>query len=166
MSALLKLLLLCVAGIIVLPVAALLLNRLPLSDPPGVWPRLQTYLTTNIAELKRDSRFPELRARVYPVSPDRLFDAAVRAARALGWRPVNADPESRVIRAVATTRLWRFKDDLEIRVLREAPGSRSPGAGASLRVRSESTFGRGDLGANERHILNLLQAVDTALSEG
>ena len=54
-------------------------------------------------------------------------------------------PSGGEIRAVATTMVFRFKDDVTITVQREANAT-------VVNIRSRSRIGRGDLGANARRI--------------
>ncbi len=142
---------------ILLLAGGLIANRPPLFDPPGPGARLRIYLTTNVAETRVDSPYPELRQPRYPAPPDLLFDVAQRAAQTLGWRTDLADAEGREIRAVAVTTLWRFRDHVAIKI---SPISASE---STLSVRSGSEVGKGDLGANTRHILDLLQMIDSIL---
>ena len=134
--------------------AGLISNDLPWSDPPGAGTRLLTYLTTNIAETTPDSAFPELRPRRYAAPAALMFDVARRAADALQWESSTVDPEARKIEAVVTTKIIKFKDDVTIWV--EADGEER----STLFARSASRVGRGDLGANTRHLMNLFETVD------
>lgn len=157
------------AVLVLLPVSGIVSNHPPLSDPPGLVERIKTYLGNNVAETAPDSIYPELRPRRYALSAGQLFDAAMEACTALGWEPVIGERQHYTIRAVVTTRLWRFKDDVEIRV--ETGENRVPtsdGASANgvwLSVRSASRLGRGDLGANTRHVLDLMDALDRIIAE-
>jgi len=156
-----KLLVLAVLVLITLPVlllaAGLVANRVPLLDPPGPGQRLRTYLTANVAETAPDASFPELRVPLFDASQEELIRAVETASRRLGWEPGPVDRAQGTLRAVVTTALWRFKDDVEIRVLPAAEG------GPMLQVRSASRVGKGDLGANSRHIQDLLKAVQDEL---
>jgi len=69
----------------------------------------------------------------------------VAAAEALGLEIVREDPSARVIEATDTTRIFRFVDDVAIRVRPDGDGSR-------VDVRSRSRDGKGDLGANAARI--------------
>ncbi len=140
--------------------AGIISNRLPLSDPPGLGERLKTYLTTHVAETTADSPFPELRLRHYRTPPALLFDIARRAVEGLRWEIAVLDSEKKEIQAVATTKVWRFKDDITIRV------EPAPEGGSFLYARSSSRVGRGDLGANTRHIMDLLLAAERLLPPG
>ena len=134
--------------------AGLIANDLPWSDPPGMGTRLMTYLSTNVAETTRDTAFPELRPRTYAAPAALMFDVARRAAQALNWELSTVEPEARKIEAVVTTKVIKFKDDVIIWV--EADGEER----STLFARSASRVGKGDLGANTRHIMNLLETVD------
>jgi uncharacterized protein (DUF1499 family) len=136
-----------------LPLAGLLANRPPLFDPPGPARRLAAYLTTNVAETRADSPFPELNPKQYAVPAGQLFEQATTAVERLGWEIAERDAGSRRLRAVVTTRLWKFRDDIAIEA-RALPGDRS-----TLYVRSASRVGRSDLAANTRHVLDFYGAM-------
>ena len=135
-------------------VAGIIANRLPLTAPPGLLARLSTYLNTNVAETKEDSPFPELRLRRYEAPPELLFDVTRRAAQSLGWEIITLDAEKKEIQAVVTTKVWGFKDDVTVQIQPAQP------SGALLWIRSASRVGKGDLGANSRHVMDLVEAVN------
>ena len=145
-----------VMGIIGLGFGGLALNRPPLGDPPGVWVRLATYFGSHVAETHEQSPFPELRPRRYPLGPEPLYDAILAAIRELGWQLSGEDRRTFTIKAVVTTPLWRFKDDVEIGI-KPAP------QGNDVYIRSSSRIGKGDLAANTRHVLDLYQTLDRRL---
>ena len=134
------------------------MNRPALLEPPGLGQRLATYLTTNVAITEQESQFPELSPPTFPVPPARLFDAVKQACQELGWQIVAAEPDQGSLAAVVTTRLWRFKDDVRMQV------SGIPRGESVLHVRSASRVGKGDLGANGRHILDLVAQVRSVLA--
>ncbi|MDH3314564.1 MAG: DUF1499 domain-containing protein [Gammaproteobacteria bacterium] len=138
---------------------AILRNRVPIAAPPGAMTRLTTFLTSNVAETREDHRFAELRTRSFEVGADNLLEYVRRACERLGWENVIVDPETDEVRAQVRTPLLRFTDDLEARV--ESTGSGS----AKLQVRSSSRVGRGDLGANARHVLDLYETVEVLIAE-
>src|SRR5262245_54153151 len=137
--------------------AGLIANRLPLSEPPGLWTRLSTYLNTNVAETQENSPFAELRPHRYEAPPELLFDVARRATQNLKWEVTNLDADKKEIQAVVTTKVWGFKDDVTLQARPAQP------SGSWLWVRSASRVGKGDLGANTRHVLDLMQAVDATM---
>ena len=149
--------------LVLLPVlllaSGLLANRVPLMAPPGPLERLRTYLTTNVAETSPQPRFPELAEPHFAASPERLFEAVGAAMDALGWKRTS-DPVAGEHRAVIATPLWRFRDDLTARVAWTDTG------GSRLALRSSSRVGRADLGANARHILDLLAETSQRIKGG
>ena len=89
--------------------------------------------------------YPDLVPVVVPGPPAAAFDAALAAARSMGWTIVAADAVSGRIEATATTPWFGFRDDVVIRVGADARGSR-------IDVRSVSRVGKSDLGANARRV--------------
>ena len=96
--------------------------------------------------------------------PDAAFARAERAATTLNWDITYRDPTTGVFEAVEVTRIFRFVDDIVVRV-RMAPESaaepraqrgagerRSVGGGSVIDVRSKSRDGKGDIGANAARI--------------
>jgi uncharacterized protein (DUF1499 family) len=145
-------------AVLLIPVVLLALglawNRPPFGEPPGFAVRLKTYLTTHVAEVRDDAIFPELRPRHYDLAMQPLFEALSRAAHDLGWEIAGIDAEHKILRAVVATPVWRFKDDVTVWL------QPSPQGGSAVYVRSESRIGKGDLGANTRHVLDFIQATE------
>jgi uncharacterized protein (DUF1499 family) len=138
---------------------AILRNRVPVAAPPGAVERLKTYLSRNVVETREDHRFPELRTRTFPVSAEDLVDYTRRACEQLGWEDIGVDPQQSKVRAQVRTPLLGFVDDLVARVETVDSGA------ARLQVRSSSRIGRGDLGANARHVLDLYETVDALIEK-
>ena len=133
----------------------LLLNRPPLLAPPGPVERLKTYLTTNVAETQEADVFPELRSPLFATEPKATQDAVLAAMRSLGWREVQAiDGE---VRAVAVSALFRFRDDVTVRL-------EATEGGTLLHARSASRIGKGDLAANAKHLRLLFAQVERLIS--
>ncbi len=132
-------------------------NRLPLTSPPGLTARLKTYLTTHRAETRADSIYPELRPREFSLPPQQLYAAARATLADLGWSLQAEDSTALRLHAVVVTRLWKFKDDFELVV-------EPAGSGSRLLLVSQSRVGRGDLGANTRHILDFSSALERRLA--
>jgi len=151
----LKLLVLLALLLVSMLVAGILLNRPPLTQPPGAWSRLQLYLTTNVAQTGDAPVLPELRTRRYPVVPEAARRAVLQAISGLSWKVVDA-AQPGAIHAVVTSALWRFEDDVLVWV-------RSADGGSAIEVRSSSRVGRGDLAANAHHVLDLYAALGTLL---
>ena len=141
---------LLIAGLGCMIVGALMLNNLPMGAPPGFSRRLWAYLTRNVAETRRDHPFPELELPRAPIAPGPLFTRLEHTLALLDWEIVEADPRDHRLHAVVETPLLRFKDDVVIRL-------EATRGGTEIHIRSSSRIGRGDLGANTRHILDLLE---------
>ena len=129
----------------------LLLNRPPLLAPPGPVERLKTYLTTNVAGTREGHVFPELRSPLFAAEANATQDAVLAAMRSLGWREVRAiDSE---VRAVAVSALFRFRDDVTVRL-------QATEGGTLLHAHSASRIGKGDLAANAGHLRALVSEVE------
>ena len=130
-------------------IGALTLNNPPLGSPPGFFVRLRTYLTTNSAETKLNHSFPELELPRVAMAPGILLIRIELTIDILGWEIIEVDARNFELHAVVETSLLKFKDDVLITL-------NPTTAGTEMHIRSSSRTGRGDLGANTRHILDLL----------
>ena len=84
--------------------------------------------------------------------PPEAYAKALAAAEELGWE-VAAQSEARfVFDAREETRLFRFVDDITIRV-------RGEGNGSKIDIRSKSRDGKSDLGANAPRIRRFVEAI-------
>lgn len=102
--------------------------------------------------------YPELQTLLTERPRAEVITAAEAVAKALGLEVYDVDWESGRIAAVATSRLFRFRDDVVVRV-RTAPGGE-----VAVDVRSRSRVGKGDLGANAQRITAFLSALRAALA--
>lgn len=85
-------------------------------------------------------------APIQLAKPPAMALADVRAAATvLGWQIIDEDAEAGRLEANETTAIFRFVDDVVVRV-------RADGQGSLVDVRSKSRDGRGDLGANAARI--------------
>ncbi|HMV39941.1 MAG TPA: DUF1499 domain-containing protein [Plasticicumulans sp.] len=139
-----------------LAIGALVLNGVRLGEPPGMGRRLLTYLNNHVAETRRGHDFPELELRCYRMSPAQLYDRVEQALRVLNWEIVEASPQAQSLHATVTSQLLRFVDDVHIEL-------RVAACGTELHVRSQSRIGRGDFGANARHVMELHLTLDRLL---
>ncbi len=91
--------------------------------------------------------YPSLAPLSMPLPPPEAYARVLREAEQQGdWAITRRDPEQFELEAVATTWLYRFNDDIIVRV-------RSDGAGGSMiDMRSKSRDGKGDVGANAKRI--------------
>ncbi|HYW08674.1 MAG TPA: DUF1499 domain-containing protein, partial [Longimicrobium sp.] len=85
----------------------------------GIW----TALTRNSAATAAEHADPRLRGRAYAVPFVAVWDAALATAAAMPrWTTGDTDTTAGVFRAEARTVLWRFTDDVEVRLSLDADG--------------------------------------------
>jgi len=89
--------------------------------------------------------YPDLAPLATDLAREDAYLQALAAARALGWEITNERPEAGTFDASETTAVFRFVDDITVRVTASVDGS-------VVDVRSKSRDGRGDLGANAARI--------------
>lgn len=94
--------------------------------------------------------YPDIVPLHLAMTPPAAFDAALNAARAMGWDMIDAQPEQGRIEATSTTLWFGFKDDVVIRL-------RPDGDGTRIDVRSLSRVGRSDVGTNAKRIRTYLE---------
>jgi uncharacterized protein (DUF1499 family) len=111
------------------------------------------YLTRNVVRTGPDARLPELAALYLRGNAHALLEELAATCRDLGWREVRVDRDAMTVRAEVVSALFGFVDDVEIRLLD------ADAVALEARVRSASRVGRGDLGANARHVMDLRAAV-------
>ena len=104
-----------------------------------IWP------TINDVKTGETPQYADLQPQRFTRPFDHVFDAALATAQALAWEVTAQDRNQAEIRAVATTAIFRFKDDITITISRE-------GKNVLVNVRSRSRIGKGDLGTNARRI--------------
>jgi uncharacterized protein (DUF1499 family) len=117
-------------------------------------PNSAEYAGPTLAAQQR-AGYPDLAPVHLADPPPQAFARAVAAARSLGWQIVAAAPAEGRLEATDRTRWFGFRDDVVVRVLPEAGGSR-------VDVRSVSRVGRSDLGTNARRIRRFLEALQAA----
>lgn len=97
----------------------------------------------------------DLRAAVLEAPPAEAFARALAVATAMpGWEVTHRSPLDGTIEAVATTRIFGFRDDVVIRV---RPGTHG---GSRVDVRSKSRDGKGDIGANAARIRDFVRMLE------
>lgn len=112
------------------------------------WPMI------NVVETGRTPEYPDIQPRAYRAGPAQVFDAALHAVQRMPrWSLVSHQPATGEIRVEGRTLVWRFVDDILIRVKVRADD-------AVVEVRSASRVGRGDFGQNARNIRSFLQELD------
>ncbi len=143
-----KWILLLAIVLIVVVIVPILMNRPPLSAPPGPWIRLKTYLSTNQARVVPATEWVDLRSPVIAGGVGQVKARVLSAMHRLGWR--HARETNGLLKAEVVTPWLKFRDDVEVR-LEVVP------EGVRLLAFSSSRVGKADFAANERHLLDLLE---------
>lgn len=106
-----------------------------------IWPVI------NKVETGLTPEYPDILPMYYSTSPDRVLDEIEASFKGLDeWKYVDTDKENRSVRGTHTTRIFRFVDDIEVRV------SANTEFVAKVDIRSSSRIGKGDFGQNARNI--------------
>lgn len=93
--------------------------------------------------------YPEIKPLVLQAPLGEVFEKALQMAKDAGWEIVFSDAATGRIEATASTKLWKFQDDVLVLVSLAPEGTR-------VDVRSQSRVGRSDLGANAKRIKEFL----------
>jgi uncharacterized protein (DUF1499 family) len=122
-------------------------------DPPqfSATHRDTSYPAESFAPLQR-AAYPDLQPIRVSSTPAQALELAREAAGALGWEVLAVDPAAGRLEAREISRIFRFIDDIVVRV-------RPMAGGAVVDLRSRSRDGRGDLGANARRIRAFAAAI-------
>ena len=123
------------------------------NDPPPFVDILPLRAGARNSAVYEGSRVAALQQAAYPdiapvdltIAPAAAFAKALATANAMGWALVATDSSSGRIEATATTRVFRVRDDVVIRIRPRDGGSR-------LDIRSVSRLGGRDLGKNASRI--------------
>lgn len=115
-------------------------------------PNPATYGGPAVAAQQREG-YPDIAPANLRVGTDAAFDAALAAARELGWTVVAMDEAGGRIEAIDRTLWFGFADDVVIRI-------RPTDAGSRVDVRSVSRVGVSDLGANAARIRAFLAQLE------
>ncbi len=116
-------------------------------------------LNTNTAFTSDTPQFPELASPRYSQSPDQLFaasEAAIQQQR--GWQITNIASDHRSLEVSVGVLFGMFEDQMKISFVPEGSQTR-------VDVQSHSLKGSGDFGANRRHILQYLKALNQELGQ-
>ena len=127
------------------PFVAILPLRADAPNPPE-------YAGEEVAAQQREG-YPDLKPLTLSKPVGEAFEQALEAARGMGWVIVASEAGEGRIEATDTTFWFGFKDDVVIRIVEAAGGSR-------LDVRSKSRVGRSDVGANAARIRKFLSALE------
>jgi len=121
----------------------------PASEVPEYADRDMSYPAEFVGVVK--AAYPHLGPLRVAMSRDEAYERALRVAEELGWEIVHRDPEGGSFDARDTSLLFRFVDDVAVRVRGEENE-------AVIDLRSKSRDGRGDLGANAARIESFVEA--------
>lgn len=115
-------------------------------DPPvfAAMPRIAPYPGASFAQRQREA-YPDLAPLRLSEPPGEVHARALALMRARGWTVEANDPASLHIEAIARSRIFRFTDEIVLRLAPEGDGTR-------VDMRSRSRVGRGDLGVNAARI--------------
>lgn len=120
--------------------------------------RIVRALTRNRARTHPRHEDSTLRGRTYAVPFERVWRASLDiASERWGWTVVGTDDVKGVIEIEARTPVFRFVDDVEIRI------SLDRNAQTRVDMISGSRVGKGDLGTNARRIRRFLKHLDERL---
>ncbi|MBL4791147.1 MAG: DUF1499 domain-containing protein [Kordiimonadaceae bacterium] len=97
--------------------------------------------------------YPELKSITLDMSVADVIAKAEAAAKGFGWEVAVADGATGRFEATETTRFFRFKDDLVLRVVA------ADGGKATVDARSVSRFAGSDIGVNAKRIKRLFAAL-------
>ncbi len=89
--------------------------------------------------------YPDLNPILVEATKEEAFETALLVAEALGWNVVARDPGAGTFEAEHETSVFRFVDDVVVRV-------RAQDEGAVVDIRSLSRVGVGDMGVNAERI--------------
>ncbi len=99
----------------------------------------------------------DLHPAAVKAAPSEAFERALAVARTMpSWTVTKTDPAAGVFEAVATSGLFRFQDDIAVRVRPAADGT------SRVDVRSKSRDGKGDLGKNAERIRNYVGVLEAS----
>jgi hypothetical protein len=116
-------------------------------------------LTRNEVATAHDHWDPRLRGRTYAIPFEQVWQACLALANGglRRWRVIESDDYEGIITAEAKTLVWRFTDDVTIRVYLDE------NAQTRVDVESHSRKGGADFGANARRVSRFLRALDRKL---
>jgi uncharacterized protein (DUF1499 family) len=109
------------------------------------------YEGARVAEQQRLA-YPDIQPLTLALAPAAAFNRALDTAQRMGWTIVAADDAAGRIQASDRSRWFGFTDDIVIRIIPSASGSR-------IDLRSSSRVGRSDFGVNAARVERYLSAL-------
>jgi len=117
--------------------------------------RAESLTREEVLAMQRE-RSPDLAPVVLPIDPAKVFEYAKGVAeRSPAWKVERSDPATGRIEAIVESGIFRFVDDVVIRIQPDGTGSR-------IDMRSRSRFGQSDLGANAERVRAFLAQMTVA----
>jgi len=145
----------------IVSLATILKNHHNLFDSPGLLTRLKIYLTKNIAETSKNSPFPELVERQYPLSVEATTNKVIQAAKELGYQLQSQEAEK--LHFTVTSSLFKFVDDVYISIDAIDTADSTEVNNCAINARSQSRKGRADFAANTKNITRLFSRLEKSL---
>ncbi|MFM9852231.1 MAG: DUF1499 domain-containing protein [Sphingomonadaceae bacterium] len=116
-----------------------------------------------LAAMRPEARWQAIHRKAYgdlktlhlPLDKAKAMDRATRLVQARGWAIAKVDAATGTIEATDTSLLFRFKDDVIVRVRPDL----SPAGGAIVDMRSISRVGESDIGVNAKRIRAFLDGM-------
>jgi len=103
---------------------------------------------------------PDKTSDIMPVGPDVLFGQVLDLVEGQErWAVETKDETRRLIHFVATSKLMRYKDDVDVLILPVEAGASQEASGSRLAVYSRSRVGHSDLGANRKRVIFMLECL-------
>lgn len=96
--------------------------------------------------------YPDLHTVMLAAGSEQVRERVRDAALGLGWEVTYQRPDGTHLEATDTTRVFRFVDDIAVRI-------RATDIGTAVDVRSRSRSGKGDFGANAARIARFTAAL-------
>jgi uncharacterized protein (DUF1499 family) len=119
------------------------------------WQNSVKYAGVKISDLQQQA-YPDIQPIISSLAPNVAIIRAKSIIIEFGWEVLLESPVLRQIEAVDITPVFRFRDDIVVRI-------RQSGKGSRIDMRSASRFGRSDLGTNARRIRKFIRRFNQEL---
>lgn len=104
---------------------------------------------------------PDVTSEVLPMAPAAVYEAILGLIDGRDdWSLEASEAERGLIHFVTTSRLMRFRDDVDVLVMPAEAGDPSGSRGSRLAVYSRSRVGHSDLGANRKRVMQMLESLN------
>ena len=104
---------------------------------------------------------PDQISDIMTLAPETLFQAVSDViAGEKNWAIEESDPARGMIHFVTTSRLMRYKDDVDVLILPGDSGDPTNGLASRLAIYSRSRVGHSDLGVNAKRVKYMLECLN------